>query len=182
MARGLSRPIGHILAKNRSIVDAARAQITASKQLCSTSRDLIGRIANVQEFLHENVLTSRSLRRASQGTANHGAAQRSRKAKQERLELQQSMIVNALPQASRDTARSGLHFLLTEVSVGLTLAAVAESKNGLEAARTRARVRAAYDCVVRFADRVSVTQKERKELLTALNKLKRRLQALGERF
>ncbi len=182
MARGLSQPVGHILAKNRGILEITRERIAESTKLCSTSRDLIRRIAHLQEYVHENVLTSRELGRGSQDTAINGAARRSEQPEQERQELSQAMAASSLPKSSRDTRKAGLGFLQAEISAGLTFAAITESKNGLEAARNRAHARAAYDAVVRFADRVSLTEEQRKEVLVPLNKLKQRLQALGEQF
>ncbi len=78
--------------------------------------------------------------------------------------------------------KAGRHFLLNELSAGQTFAAVAETRNGVEAARFRAHARTAYDTVLRFADRVSLTPEQRDEVLAGLNKLKQRLQAIGERF
>jgi hypothetical protein len=76
---------------------------------------------------------------------------------------------------------AGLRFLMTEISGGLTSAAVAEDKSR-EAARMRVRARYSYDWVVRFFTCAALTQKEREQALAALDNLKQRLQALGERF
>ena len=78
--------------------------------------------------------------------------------------------------------KAGRRFLLTEIFAGGTFAAIAETRNGLEAARNRAHARAAHDVVARFVGRTTLTQEEREEILASLGKLKQRLQALGERF
>ena len=76
---------------------------------------------------------------------------------------------------------AGPRGVMAEISAGLTSAAVAEDKSR-EAARMRVRARYSYDCVVRFFTCAALTQKEREEALAALDQLRQRLQALGERF
>lgn len=86
-----------------------------------------------------------------------------------------------LQEATRNIRRTQLQFILTELAAGLTFASVATNAGkGKEQSRTRAR--AAYDSVLRFLDRVPLTEEESQKVQGKLEELKDRLEELGEKF
>ena len=85
--------------------------------------------------------------------------------------------------ASRDSKSAQVHFIFTELYTGLTFALIAHQAKKREARlRNRSRARAAYDCIVRFVDRVSMTREESREVHTRMSSLRERLQDLGEKL
>ena len=83
---------------------------------------------------------------------------------------------------SQETNSAHLKFILTELSAGMSFAAIALSREGEAQARNRARARAAYDSVLRFLDRVSMTREQLEEVHAQIGLLKQHLQTLGEEF
>ena len=84
-------------------------------------------------------------------------------------------------QASRNSSSAQVQFIFTELCTGLTFALIAHQATEREAKlRNRSRARAAYDAIVRFVDRVSMTQEESREVHTRMSSLRERLQYLGE--
>lgn len=72
-------------------------------------------------------------------------------------------------------------FILTELRIGLTFAAIARNRRRNEE-QSRKRARAAYDSGFRFVHSIDLTEKESDLVLAKLAELKRRLEALGETF
>ena len=85
--------------------------------------------------------------------------------------------------ASRNSNSARVQFIFTELCIGLTFALIARRATEGEA-RTRncVRARAAYDCIVRFVDRVSMTRKESREAETKITSLRACLENLGEKL
>jgi acetylornithine/succinyldiaminopimelate/putrescine aminotransferase len=72
-------------------------------------------------------------------------------------------------------------FLRTELLVGLTLTKIAmDAQHRDKIDRNRANARKAYDTVLRFMPRVSITRDEAIEINAKLAKLKSELRELGE--
>lgn len=84
-------------------------------------------------------------------------------------------------QVSRRWNRSQVAFLLCELAAGNTFVRIARTKgNRDDAARNRALARKAYDSVLHFMGRVSMSHEEAQKVHVELAALKRRLIALGE--
>lgn len=90
------------------------------------------------------------------------------------------MAAKDLSQSTSSLKDTQVNFIRTELAAGMTLASAAEKLGGEE--RSRARARAAYDSVLRFRCRVSLTEEESKIVQGKLEALKKRLEALGETF
>jgi hypothetical protein len=82
--------------------------------------------------------------------------------------------------AQRKTHEVEFSFLLTELQTGHTLAAVGLAAADTDTAdRIRQKARAAYDSVLRFMERVPLTQEQSREINTRLTSLRKRLDELG---
>ena len=78
---------------------------------------------------------------------------------------------------------TSVEFLNIEADTGLMFAGIAaESDDGAKAARNRENARKAYDTILRFIGRISLTAAESEALDTKMAKLKQGLQTLGESF
>jgi hypothetical protein len=83
----------------------------------------------------------------------------------------------------RDANATSVEFLNTEADTGLMFAGIAlESDTEEKMARNRANARKAYDTILRFIGRVSLTAAESEGLGTKMARLKLGLQTLGESF
>lgn len=91
------------------------------------------------------------------------------------------MAADDLSESARNLINTQVNFILTELAAGMTFASVAE-KRGSGKEQSRARARAAYDSVLRFRGRVRLTEEESKKVQGKLEALKKRLEALGEKF
>jgi len=86
-------------------------------------------------------------------------------------------------QTLHDANTASLGFLNVEADTGLMFAEIArESDNAEKTARNRANARLAYDTLLRFIGRVSMTDAEAQSLQEKMGKLKLELQTLGESF
>jgi hypothetical protein len=86
-------------------------------------------------------------------------------------------------QTLRDANATSVDFLNTEADTGLMFAGIAlESDTEEKMTRNRANARKAYDTILRFIGRVSLTDAESENLGTKMAKLKLGLQTLGESF
>lgn len=86
-------------------------------------------------------------------------------------------------QATRQSKIVQLHFLLAELAAGLTFVSIAQAAKADDAkARNRERARVAYDTIVRFTERVSMTPEQAREVRAKIVSLRERLQDLGESF
>ena len=82
-----------------------------------------------------------------------------------------------------DPTLAEIDFLRSEVDTGLTLAKIAHNANRDDRkSRNRLNARKAYDAVVRFTPRVTLTAEETDEMKTKMEQLKSELQKLGEEF
>lgn len=75
--------------------------------------------------------------------------------------------------------RAQLRFILNELTAGLTFANIARH-GGDGGARARKGARVAYDSVLRFRSRVTLTQGEAGEVRKGMKKLKKQLEELEE--
>jgi hypothetical protein len=88
-----------------------------------------------------------------------------------------------LAQTLRDCNLTSVDFLRIEADTGLMFAGIAKrAGRGEKAVRNRANARLAYDTVLRFLDRVTLTASESANLALKMAKLKRDLENLGELF
>ena len=88
-----------------------------------------------------------------------------------------------LTQVLRDANAASIEFLNVEADTGLMFAEIARgSEKGAKADRNRAHARTAYDTVLRFIGRVSLTDAESESLGVKMARLKLGLQKLGESF
>jgi hypothetical protein len=91
--------------------------------------------------------------------------------------------VQDFAQTLRDSNATSVEFLNTEAETGLLFAEIAQgSDNAEKRARNCAHARLAYNTVLRFIGRVSLTEAESESLSLQMAKLKIRLQTLGECF
>jgi hypothetical protein len=91
--------------------------------------------------------------------------------------------MQGLAETLRDANTASIDFLKTEVNTGLTFANIAhDSVNAEKSARNRAHARLAYDTVLRFIGRVSLTYAEAEHLAVKMDQLKHGLEELGELF
>ena len=80
-----------------------------------------------------------------------------------------------------DPTPAAVDFLRTELRTGLTLTRLAfRASQPDKSSRTRAHARRAYDTVVRFTPKVSLSPDETKEVKTKLERLRSELKLLGE--
>lgn len=78
---------------------------------------------------------------------------------------------------------TAFQFLQTEVSIGKVFAKIALKSTSLEKiARNRSRARLAHDTVLRFLEKVPLTQPEWQDIHDLLQDLKADLNRLGEVF
>ncbi len=91
------------------------------------------------------------------------------------------MAAKDLSESTSSLKDTQVKFILTELAAGMTFASAAEKLGGGKE-QSRARARAAYDSVLRFRGRVSLTGEESKIVQEKLEALKKRLEALGETF
>ncbi len=85
--------------------------------------------------------------------------------------------------ASRNSSSAQVQFIFTELCIGLTFALIAhQTAEGEARVRNRVRARAAYDSIVRFADRVCMTREESRDAHTQITSLRTRLEDLGEKL
>ena len=87
-----------------------------------------------------------------------------------------------LRKTSQEMKIAQLKFILTELSAGMTFAAIALVRKGEAQARNRARARTAYNSALHFLDRVTMTREQLDEVRARLALLKQRLRTLGEGF
>jgi hypothetical protein len=80
--------------------------------------------------------------------------------------------------------RTSVDFLKTDVETALTFSAIAlqSSGNTKRRHRNRSSARRGYDTIVRFIERVPLTDDDAQFLLRKLERLKLELQSLGETF
>lgn len=83
---------------------------------------------------------------------------------------------------SEDTKSAHLKFILTELSTGMMFVSIALAGEREAQARNQAHARAAYDSVLRFLDRVTMSREQLEEVHAEIGLLKQRLQSLGEEF
>jgi hypothetical protein len=82
-----------------------------------------------------------------------------------------------------DMQLAELDFLRSELTTGLTLIKIAHDANQSDKAdRNRANARKAYDAVLRFSSKVSLSDVETSEIKSKLAELRAALQSLGERL
>ena len=80
-----------------------------------------------------------------------------------------------------DPTIAEVEFLRSELHTGLTLTRIAlDASNRDKTDRNSANARKAYDAVLRFIPKVSLSNDETTELRTKLDQLKAELQMLGE--
>jgi len=80
-----------------------------------------------------------------------------------------------------DPTAAEVDFLRSELDTGLTLSKIAlDSTRRNKSSRNRDNARKAYDAVIRFLPKVSLTDEEALELKTKLEQLKAELSDLGE--
>ncbi len=84
--------------------------------------------------------------------------------------------------ASRRSSSAQVQFIFAELSAGLTFALIARRATDEVRVRNRAHARTAYDSIVRFAERVSMTRKESRDVHTQITSLRTRLEDLGEKL
>lgn len=82
------------------------------------------------------------------------------------------------PKAIQNLRITQVSFILTELSIGMTFASIAEGEGAK--GHSLARARAAYASVLRFLDRVPLTSEESREVRGKLEALKNRLESLGD--
>lgn len=88
-----------------------------------------------------------------------------------------------LAQTRQDVNAASVDFLNIEADTGLMFANIAmESDNFEKTARNQANARLAYDTVLRFIGRVSLSAGESDGLAAKMGRLKDELQKLGEFF
>lgn len=86
-------------------------------------------------------------------------------------------------QTMRDSNATSVEFLNIEADTGLLFAGIAsQSETDEKKVRNCANARAAYDTILRFVKRVTLTEAEAKHLEGKVAKLKLELQTLGESF
>jgi hypothetical protein len=86
-------------------------------------------------------------------------------------------------QTMRDSNAVSVEFLSIEAETGLLFAEIASQADSAEKkARNCSNARTAYDTVLRFIERVSLTEAEWESLGRKMAKLKVSLQKLGESF
>ena len=86
-----------------------------------------------------------------------------------------------LTQTLFDANKTSIHFLNVEAETGLTFANIAaHSENAEKKARNQAHARIAYETILRFVSRVSLTAAEAETLASKVTRLKDGLAALGE--
>jgi hypothetical protein len=79
--------------------------------------------------------------------------------------------------------RAGVEFLLTELKTGGTFVELArQSVDNGKIRRNRQNARKAYDSVLKFIDRVVLSDGERSRIDDSLRTLKNSLKKLGEQF
>ncbi len=80
--------------------------------------------------------------------------------------------------------RAGVEFLLTELRTGKTFVELAQQAGGdsRKIKRNQQHARKAYDSVLKFIDRVVLSDKERLKIDDGLHALKASLKELGEQF
>lgn len=84
---------------------------------------------------------------------------------------------------SRLDQESGLSFLLTEISSGLSFARIAREASPDDSGKTernRRNARTAYETVLKFRNRVRLSDSASKKLETHLEELRSSLRQLGE--
>jgi len=94
-----------------------------------------------------------------------------------------STAVRDFGQSHSDANATSVEFLNIEVDTGLMFAGIAsESDDDAKTLRNRENARKAYDTILRFIGRVSLTAAESEALDMKMAKLKQGLQTLGESF
>lgn len=82
-----------------------------------------------------------------------------------------------------DSNRVSVEFLKTELDTGLMFSKMAlTSDNDEKSDRNRKHARTAYDALLRFIGRVSLTLEDAEHLKAGIAELKSQLQRLGETF
>ena len=82
---------------------------------------------------------------------------------------------------SVDPTLAEVDFLRSELQTGLTLTKIAlDASRGDRTSRNRVNARKAYDAVVRFTPKVSLSESETNEIKSKLDQLRTQLQLLGE--
>jgi hypothetical protein len=79
--------------------------------------------------------------------------------------------------------RSGVEFLFAELQAGLTFARIASSAKRTSSekrARNTFNARKAYDSILHFRERVSLSDRETVKLKSGIRELKKALETLGE--
>ncbi len=117
-----------------------------------------GRASGMQKIADAAAISSERHQAEGQDMRNHADRCRHELDKAEDMVQRRSeaksnqlQIPSALPQ---------VQFILNELSIGLTLSALAGKFQGPFKTRSRTKARAAYDAALRFADRVPLTQEE----------------------
>jgi hypothetical protein len=88
-----------------------------------------------------------------------------------------------IAQTLKDTNATSVEFLNVEADTGLMFAEIARQSTDIaKTARNRENARMAYDTVLRFIGRVTLTDAESEGLSLKMAKLKNGLQILGESF
>jgi hypothetical protein len=91
--------------------------------------------------------------------------------------------MQSFAQTLLDANAASIDFLKVEVHTGLTFARIAHhSTHEEKTERNRAQARLAYDTVLRFIGRVSMTDAESASLTEQMAELKQQLKDLGELF
>lgn len=91
--------------------------------------------------------------------------------------------MHGLAQALHDANLASVNFLNVEVDTGQMFADIAKQTDNTEKrAHNRINARTAYDTILRFIGRVTMTEAESETLGGKLAKLKSDLQGLGELF
>ncbi len=84
---------------------------------------------------------------------------------------------------TRQSKSVQVRFLLAELAAGLTFVSIAQAAKAEEAkARNRYRARVAYDTILRFSERVSLTPEQAREVRAKIVSLREHLEDLGESF
>jgi hypothetical protein len=86
-------------------------------------------------------------------------------------------------ESSRDLNQTRTDFLATELSLGLTFAAIAlDSTDEAKTKRNCKNARTAYDAILKFIGTVTLTPADSLRLAAGMERLKSQLLALGETF
>jgi hypothetical protein len=138
----------------------------------SSLDELMERTRSLISAAYENIVMARELREVSRSIRCDNSDLR------EFLREAHLLVLRR----HQETNSAQLNFILTELSTGMTFASIAPAMEGKAQARNRAHARVAYDSVLRFLERVTMTREQLEEVHADIALLKQRLQTLGEEF